>query len=86
MVAVYPTNDERTHRMSIVAAPRITHTTFSLTLSVSPGLPADDELTYSVMDAMSDHYIHGLQEYLTTLGIEASVGISLQRCDYVSDE
>lgn len=63
-----------------------THTTFNITLSLTPGLPADDELTHSVMDGMAENYLHGLQEYLSTLGIEAEMRISMQRCDYVDRE
>lgn len=72
--------------MTQVSATQATHTTFSLTLALSPGLPDDEDLTYSVMDGISEAYLHGLQEYLAVLGLQTAVKISMQRCDYVSDE
>jgi hypothetical protein len=72
--------------MSNVTTPQRTHTTFSLTLSTFPGLPPDDELTHSVLDGISQAYLQGLQDYLKTLGIEAAVEVSMQRCDYVSND
>lgn len=72
--------------MISVSTPHETHTTFNLTLSLTPGLPPDDELTHSIMDAMTDPYLRGLQEYLATIGISADVGVTMQRLDYASPD
>lgn len=58
-------------------------TSILVTLTAAPGLPQDDELTYSVMDGMTETYLRGLQEYMQTLGINAGVNVSVQRMDYV---
>lgn len=63
-----------------------THTTFNITLSLTPGISPDDELTFSILDGVTEVYLRGLQEYLNTLGIETETTISMQRCDYVDRE
>lgn len=72
--------------MNNVSCPQTTHTIFNVTLSLTPGLLVDDELTASVMDGITEVYLQGLQEYLRTLGLGTGVRVTMQRMDYAQQE
>jgi hypothetical protein len=69
-----------------VSALSTTHTAFNVTLSLTPGLPVDEELTASVMDGLTEAYLHGLQDYLKVLGLGTGVRVTMQRMDYASND
>jgi hypothetical protein len=56
-------------------------TVFEVTVTVFPPLPENDDLTDSMLDALSGSYCIGVQEYLRTLGLDSRVTVGAHRRD-----